>query len=1194
LSGLTRGGGPCGRAGGGSGYFEALRLVGDPVDVVTGAETHFETDFRLPGAPVPLSWVRHYDSRRPNVDRGVGPGFRLNLDVELQMDVDGMTFVDGRGIEIGFPYPVEDGQRILRHAHVLERLSLTRHVVHRPKDAASFEFEFARDRQTDARLTRLIGNHGRGPTVRFVYDKSGLSLIDLGNQGRLAIERERGRVAGAVLISADGKRHQLLRYGYDISGRLIEAVNGYGHAIRYEYDLGGRVARKIDRRGYSFYFSYDSEGRCIHTRGEDGVAECRLEYRPHERLTLVTRGDGGVWRYFYDEDGSIVQIIDPYGGLTAFLKDETGKVIGEIDPNGNESEIIHDSLGLPFANRDPLGHLRRLPLGSTPHPLSHDLPVSPCDWEQGRQSLLGFARPHPGIDRLLPSWVVDAVGATPDVALLPTTVVSDVQGVPLREERADGKVRRWGLDPNGYQRWHTDFDGHTVRFEYASWNHLAMTETPVKRVTQYEYTPTEKFAAVTDPLGARTEYGYDLKERLVEVRRNGKVRERCRYDSADNLVEKLDADGVPILKLTIGPGNVLRQRQLGTGDLQDFGRDKHGRILVAKNRAGVCEFSYDSTGRQVSDERDGVGVRHERKDPNLHRTTVLGRYTTECISLEDGVTTLVRDPADQTQRLRRIGPGLFERSCSNGVRELALYDLKGRCLLKAAEGAFLKGGGWARRFSYSGEGSLVRREDSAQGASEYRYDEGGRLSGAELADGSEQSYVYDRADNLLRAPGLVAAIQLGNKLLSANGDRFEYDKRDNMTRRSGSAGDDVRYSYDSRDQLVAIDQPGLVYRAEHDALGRRTTKTVNGETWKYYWDEDRLAGELFPDGKLRIYVYPSAEALVPILFVDYDSVDADSKTGRRFHLFTSHLGCPELVLDDLGRTVWRARIQPYGTALVEVGADFHQPLRWPGHYFDIETGLHENRFRSYSPELGRYLQSDPIGLRGGTNLYAYTENPLRAVDLNGLATKCETDPENCPLKKKEGEDQEGTPEEQQGKKQPMSDADLQAAADLIHESIGDEKAQKNRTTTITELEDGRLAVTVSGRVTKDQEGRDRITTLTGDQRAAAKALLGPDVLMPDQPGNPAHVPVAQRPLSDPTGERGDTAHHGEGKGVQAADQQGSAPVRQVSSSSADHGGAACDGCAQLQSDRGIANPTGTQSQGGRTDGGKAAVPAADD
>src|SRR5690606_25243547 len=59
-------------------------------------------------------------------------------------------------------------------------------------------------------------------------------------------------------------------------------------------------------------------------------------------------------------------------------------------------------------------------------------------------------------------------------------------------------------------------------------------------------------------------------------------------------------------------------------------------------------------------------------------------------------------------------------------------------------------------------------------------------------------------------------------------------------------------------------------------------------------------------------------------------------------------------------------------------------LRFPGHYFDDETELHYNRFRYYSPRLGRYLQCDPMGQAGGVNVYAYPANPLVSVDVFGL------------------------------------------------------------------------------------------------------------------------------------------------------------------------------------------------------------------
>jgi RHS repeat-associated protein len=156
----------------------------------------------------------------------------------------------------------------------------------------------------------------------------------------------------------------------------------------------------------------------------------------------------------------------------------------------------------------------------------------------------------------------------------------------------------------------------------------------------------------------------------------------------------------------------------------------------------------------------------------------------------------------------------------------------------------------------------------------------------------------------------------------------------------------------------------------------------------YYWNRDRLAAEMLPDGRLRIYVYADLEdALVPFSFVDYASVDADPDSGEHYFISTNHLGAPEIVSNAEGAIVWQAVIEPYGSATIAIGADFHQPLRFPGHYCDAETGLHYNRYRYYLPDFGRYLQSDPIDIEGGHNLYAYAQdsNPLRDVDLFGLA-----------------------------------------------------------------------------------------------------------------------------------------------------------------------------------------------------------------
>ena len=62
--------------------------------------------------------------------------------------------------------------------------------------------------------------------------------------------------------------------------------------------------------------------------------------------------------------------------------------------------------------------------------------------------------------------------------------------------------------------------------------------------------------------------------------------------------------------------------------------------------------------------------------------------------------------------------------------------------------------------------------------------------------------------------------------------------------------------------------------------------------------------------------------------------------------------------------------------------------RFQGQYFDIETGLHYNRFRYFDPDIGRFISQDPIGLHGGNNLYQYAPNPSGWVDPLGLSGNC--------------------------------------------------------------------------------------------------------------------------------------------------------------------------------------------------------------
>jgi RHS repeat-associated protein len=118
------------------------------------------------------------------------------------------------------------------------------------------------------------------------------------------------------------------------------------------------------------------------------------------------------------------------------------------------------------------------------------------------------------------------------------------------------------------------------------------------------------------------------------------------------------------------------------------------------------------------------------------------------------------------------------------------------------------------------------------------------------------------------------------------------------------------------------------------------------------------------------------------------------KTGnaREQHYFyqNDHLGTPQKLMSTTGAIVWDARYEAFGKAtpipLLPGVQPIDNPLRFAGQYHDPETGWHYNWHRYYAPELGRYITSDPIGLEGGLNTYAYVGgNPLRGMDPSGLS-----------------------------------------------------------------------------------------------------------------------------------------------------------------------------------------------------------------
>lgn len=938
------------------GTNKACGRPGEPVDVVSGANVDDFVDYELPGSIV-FRWKRYYDSSQSHIDGPVGRGFRHEYQRTLRHAGDRFEYVNQEGEGIEFPLP-ENGRPVAHDGFLLEPLG---EHIYRLYETGNPAMEFRVE--SDGRPGRLLRLKINEHWMEFGYDGAGLlsGIHDsLGRSIRVNHDRS-GHIIGLELLDP-GSNHwrSIAAYGYNARGDLLTWRDALGYVAQYAYDAAGRMIRKTDRRGYSYHYEYDEQGRCIHTFGDDGLYDVRFEYLKLDRCTIATWADGGRFRYYYDEDGTLTRIVDPYGGIRVFVTDDEGRVVEDVHPSGAVTRLLYNEWGGHTSRIDPFGYSTP-PVDIQPHPrnpLAHRMPANPLEWEFGRFSYaLALRRPKPLSEKYDAAW----------------RLLERVESQGIRE--------RFAYDPNGNVIGRQDRDGGIWRFEFKSWNLLGRSTNPLGHSVSYDYSLREQVTRIADPAGNISEYIYDLKDRLIEVRRHGVIRERYEYDQADNLVRKYDGDGNVLLAFKPGPAGLIAERQLNTGDTHRFEYNGQGRCTRAT--APGVDVRLGWQGRQcTADLRNGKGVQAEFAGIFLTKLVVFERFVTSYRHARQEL--IVRDPLGGEHRFAVASGRLIQKQLSNGVQEIIRYDTEGRCTLKSATHPLAAAEAWRREYFYSAEGDLVRVEDNRRGVVHYEYDRAHRLTREYSPDRLAHVYEYDPAGNLLRQPGLDGvSIAEGNRLSTANGDRFHYNARNHIARRSGPSGS-TQFEYDSWDALIRISGSEIEWRAAYDPLGRRIAAQTANTRCEYYWYGDRLAAEVLANGSFRVYVYVDDWALVPFMFIDYESPHADPSSGRRYFLHTNQIGVPLRVDDDHAGVVWSATVDPYGTTRIAPESSIELNLRFPGHYFDPPTGLHYNRFRYYSPELGRYLESDPAGQSGGINLYAYPANPLVQVDLRGL------------------------------------------------------------------------------------------------------------------------------------------------------------------------------------------------------------------
>ncbi len=224
-----------------------------------------------------------------------------------------------------------------------------------------------------------------------------------------------------------------------------------------------------------------------------------------------------------------------------------------------------------------------------------------------------------------------------------------------------------------------------------------------------------------------------------------------------------------------------------------------------------------------------------------------------------------------------------------------------------------------------------------------------------------------------------------NRLQSQSGAQalsHSYDSAGNLT------SDGIfRYGYNAAGRRTSATAAGQTTTYGYDALGQRVTKTVAGSTTRYFYDEHgHLTGEYNAAGRLIQEIIWLGDLPIAVL----KPATPTSAVINTYYIHSDHLDTPRKITRPAdNRVVWNWVPEAFGSSLPNQNpsglGNFVFNLRFPGQYYDQETGLHYNMARYYNPKIGRYEQSDPIGLRGGINTYAYVGgNPVNYTDPLGL------------------------------------------------------------------------------------------------------------------------------------------------------------------------------------------------------------------
>ena len=854
-----------------------------------------------------------------------------------------------------------------------------------------------------------------GGITTYTYDDNGnmLSATDaMGNTERYTYDPDFNQV-----ISYQDKNGNSYRFTYDNHGKLtgISGPEGFSNSFTYNergwqltatdanhnvtqttYNENGTIASIMDAAGYTQRFGYDNYGNIIYATDGRGNTT-KYQYDANNRITLQTDALGHSTKLSYDKVGNIVRVTDAANHITAYTYNAVNDVLSRTDAAGHTTKLTYDGKGNVLSVTDALGQTTTMTYNDHNKLLSQTNPAGETtsyDYD-GKGNLIAVFLPNGNTvnydydlsDRVIQVW--DNMGVIAKYTYdgngnrititdgLERTMNYTYDGLNRRicETLPSGAATRYTYDANSNLLTVTGALNNVTSYTYSSLNQQLSHIDALNAKTTFEYDGNGNLVKATDARNNSTIWSYDALNRNTQISFANGTSLQYSYDVLGNVIESKDRAGNATRYTYDVVGNLL-SKTYADNSRDEFSYDVLGQMLKAVNKNATVQFVYDKAGRLLSETLNGKTMNYSYDIANGLRTYTYpsGMKVEEHLNVRGLISTIMQNGSEAVAMTYNAAGQKTSQTYANGITTNYEYNENG-WLSHIADSAQILD----LTMTYDVLGNITQRKDGIDETQteDYGYDAISQLVSFKRGTAVDKTYQFDLLGNRVRTVenGIITNYTVNNVNVYTSitgGLSFtpQYDSNGNLLN-----DDKHTYVYDLNNRMVSADNEVVTFK--YDALGRRIAKNDIA----YYYIGDQTVEEYAGNTLSASYLYGN----------NIDEALQIKKGDKVYYYHTNHLGSTLALTNGEGKLIEYVTYDVYGapTFFDASGVKIDQSsvgntILFTGREYDYESEIYSFRARSQHPQIGRFMQHDPLMYVDGMNDLCYVfNNSLNYIDVYG-------------------------------------------------------------------------------------------------------------------------------------------------------------------------------------------------------------------